>query len=201
MSGKNSKIREAIIDAALELFREQGYDKVSVNAICKKAYVAHSSFYYLFSGKEDLISYMLRDVMESDPIVTDELVFAANDIERMWAIGSRYLDVCRRIGHEITSSMYQLELRGNFPCLKIIHSADEWFVRFTENAQAQGIIRSTLPASFLGPFILDTAHKIVYDWCSCKGDFNLHRRAREYAEMLLDVAPEYRMTEQQLAEL
>ena len=201
MSGKNSKIREAIIDAALELFREQGYDKVSVNAICKRAYVAHSSFYYLFSGKEDLISFMLRDVMESNPIVTDELMFANNDFERMWLIGKRYLDVCVRIGHEITSSMYQLELRGSFPCLDTIHTSDDWFIRFTEKAQAQGIIQSPMPAEFLGPFTIDSVHKVVYDWCVSKGSFNLYRRARQYVEIINEVTLEYRMTEQQLAEL
>ena len=126
-------------------------------------------------------------------------MFADNDFERMWLIGKRYLDVCVRIGHEITSSIYQLELRGSFPCLDTIHTSDEWFIRFTENAKEHGIVRSSMPSEFLGPFCIDSVHKVVYDWCVCKGSFNLYRRAREYVEFIFDVAPEYRMTEEQLA--
>ena len=201
MAKKKSQARESIMAAAVELFREQGYDKVSVNAICQRAYVAHSTFYYMFSGKEDVLLNMLRDVTEDEPVLTEALMFAKNDFERMWTIGCRYLDICLKLGPEITASVYELELHGTFPLYQTLHSSDEWFLKFTENSKEQGLIRSSLPSEFLAPFILDSVSRVVYEWCVSKGSFPLLQRSRMYVETICDAAPEIRMTEEQLAVL
>ncbi len=201
MAGTHSRIRDNIIQAAVELFREQGYDNVSVNAICKRAYVAHSSFYYLFSGKQEIIECLLRDVRENEQQLTEALLFASNDFERMWTICCRYLDVALRLGPEITASLMKLELSGSLRSLEYVHAVDSWFIRFTENCLRQGIMRTGMPAEFVAVFGIDAVYKLVYDWCAQKGAFNLRRRAREVSEALYDLAPEYRMSEQEKANL
>lgn len=201
MPGEKSRIRNGIVQAAVELFRENGYDNVSVNAICQKAEVAHSSFYYLFSGKEDLLEYLLRDVMENKPVLTEDLLFAENDYERMWIICCRYLDICLSLGPQFTASMFRLELSDRLKPLEAVHTSDSWFIRFTDNCQKQGIMRTNMPAEYAATKSIDVVYKITYDWCLQKGAFNLKRKAREDTEIFFDIAPEYRMTEAQLEAL
>ena len=201
MAGENSKIRESIIHAALTLFREKGYDSVSVNEICRKAYVAHSSFYYLFSGKQEILQYLLNEVRVDERTLSEALLFAKNDFERMWAICCRYLDIAISLGPKLSAELMRLELTGVVDVLRPIHSVDSWFIRFTENGQQQGVIRSNLPAEFLGPFGIDNVYKLVYDWNASQGGFSLVRRAREMSEILYDIAPEYRMTDAELKKL
>ncbi len=53
--GKAARTRSAIIDAALKLFREKGYDATTMRAIAGEAGVSVGNAYYYFDSKEQLI--------------------------------------------------------------------------------------------------------------------------------------------------
>ena len=53
--GKSARTRSAIIDAALTLFRERGYDATTMRAIAAEAGVSVGNAYYYFSSKEQLV--------------------------------------------------------------------------------------------------------------------------------------------------
>ncbi|MBI3966681.1 MAG: TetR family transcriptional regulator [Chloroflexi bacterium] len=52
---KGGQTRERILRAALELFRERGYDETTMRAISERAGVALGNAYYYFRSKEHLI--------------------------------------------------------------------------------------------------------------------------------------------------
>jgi AcrR family transcriptional regulator len=52
---KGEQTRGAIVEAALRLFRENGYEATTMRAIAKEAGVATGNAYYYFSSKEELI--------------------------------------------------------------------------------------------------------------------------------------------------
>lgn len=52
---KAERTRSAIIDAALALFRERGYDATTMRAIAVEAGVSVGNAYYYFAGKEQLV--------------------------------------------------------------------------------------------------------------------------------------------------
>src|SRR6266508_1149105 len=52
---KSTRTRSAIIDAALGLFREKGYDATTMRAIAAEAGVSVGNAYYYFASKEQLI--------------------------------------------------------------------------------------------------------------------------------------------------
>ncbi len=47
--------RERILDVALELFNEQGYDKTSLREIAERLGVTKAALYYHFKSKEDIL--------------------------------------------------------------------------------------------------------------------------------------------------
>jgi AcrR family transcriptional regulator len=55
MSERAAKTRAAIIEAALTLFRERGYEAATMRAIAERAGVSAGNAYYYFSSKEELI--------------------------------------------------------------------------------------------------------------------------------------------------
>lgn len=57
---KQENSREVILQSALELFAEQGYDAVSVNHIAKKAGITKPTLYYFFNSKEGLFQALLQ---------------------------------------------------------------------------------------------------------------------------------------------
>jgi AcrR family transcriptional regulator len=66
--------RRKIYDAALELFREKGFDETTMRDIAAKAGVALGGAYYYFSSKEAIVLAFYREMQESsNELVVDAL--------------------------------------------------------------------------------------------------------------------------------
>ncbi|MEV7779892.1 TetR family transcriptional regulator [Kitasatospora sp. NPDC088351] len=52
---KKARTREAIRTAALDLFEEQGFERTTVDQICRRADVAHRTFFRYYPSKESLL--------------------------------------------------------------------------------------------------------------------------------------------------
>jgi TetR/AcrR family transcriptional repressor of nem operon len=58
--------RRRILDVASRLFRDKGFDAVSVAEVMKAAGLTHGGFYGHFSSKDDLIAQTLAHVLAAD---------------------------------------------------------------------------------------------------------------------------------------
>lgn len=197
---KVSLLQDKIADAAVGLFRDRGYETVSVGDICAAAGVARSSFYRAFSCKNDIIRRIFEHTDANSIVSVEELLAAENDFDRMWIIGDRYISLSRSLGPELSNTFMCMTARGEIDLLALGHSVDSWFIRLTRNCQKTGIIRSKEPAELLGPLMVDMVYHELYVWGMRKGNYPIRARARLVTETLVDLAPEYRWTEQQRAE-
>ena len=62
--------KKAILDSANKLFSENGFDGTSVNDIAKHAKVNKPLIYYHFGSKDELLDYVLKDIISSAEEVT-----------------------------------------------------------------------------------------------------------------------------------
>ena len=62
--GNNSNSKNTILQCALELFSERGYDAVSVSEIVQKAGVTKPTLYYFFESKEGVFKAILEEKYE-----------------------------------------------------------------------------------------------------------------------------------------
>ena len=197
---KVSLLQDKIADAAVGLFRDRGYETVSVGDICAAAGVARSSFYRAFSCKNDIIRRIFEHTDANSIVSVEELLAAENDFDRMWIIGDRYISLSRSLGPELSNTFMCMTARGEIDLLALGHSVDSWFIRLTRNCQKTGIIRSKEPAELLGPLMVDMVYHELYVWGMRKGNYPIRARARLVTETLVNLAPEYRWTEQQRAQ-
>lgn len=197
---KVSLLQDKIADAAVGLFRDRGYETVSVGDICAAAGVARSSFYRAFSCKNDIIRRLFEHTDANSIVSVEELLAAENDFDRMWIIGDRYISLSRSLGPELSNTFMCMTARGEIDLLALGHSVDSWFIRLTRNCQKTGIIRSKEPAELLGPLMVDMVYHELYVWGMRKGNYPIRARARLVTETLVNLAPEYRWTQQQRAE-
>ncbi|MEO3785277.1 TetR family transcriptional regulator [Actinocorallia sp. B10E7] len=63
--GRSEQTRELIVDTALRLFRERGYDATTMRAIAKEAGVSVGNAYYYFGSKEELVQAYYDELQES----------------------------------------------------------------------------------------------------------------------------------------
>ena len=192
MQHANSKNISLIIDTAVSLFKTHGYQNVSVNKICKSANIPRSSFYTLFSGKKDIISYILSEKGLDHSTVFHDFVDLANDFERIWNLCDHYLTIVEDFGPKLTGSLLCMELEGALVIYEDIHSLDSLLVKLMKNCQKIGIIQCSTPAKNLIPITDSLVFQVVYDWCRCNGAFSLKKTARSYMETVLNVASQYR---------
>lgn len=199
MAEANSNHVKVICDAALKLFQKNGYDDVSVNDICKEAGIARSTFYLTFSNKKEIVAKLLDDARLNREDFFGEFVEADNDFERMWILCNRYLDVVVDFGPELTATVFELELKGELNIIDLVHRVDEWMIKLCRNAQKSGYILSPEPAEIIAPLSVSTAYYTTYEWAQRRGkDFDLRQMTRVRAEAVLNLAPQYRMSEKQL---
>jgi AcrR family transcriptional regulator len=91
---KAARTRSAIIDAALRLFRERGYDATTMRAIASEAGVSVGNAYYYFESKEQLIQgfydrAQVDHASAARPVLERETDLAA----RIVGVGEAWLEV------------------------------------------------------------------------------------------------------------
>ncbi len=192
MAGSDSRLAGPIIEAAIRLFKRDGYSRVSVNDICEESGIARSSFYRVFSSKKEIIGTILQNARDLQQSTLDDLLSAENDFERMWALCERNLRIALEFGPELTGSLLSLELSNEIGIVNVIREMNPWLIKLTRNAQKAGIILNPEDPEILAPIVADLMIQVTYDWCRCKGSFSLRRKARICAEAAFYVAREYR---------
>lgn len=84
---RRGSTRERILDVALQLFNEQGYDKTSLREIAEKLQVTKAALYYHFERKEDILLQLHLRLHALGRDVLDRLgnLDTAVDKTRAWA--------------------------------------------------------------------------------------------------------------------
>ncbi len=84
-----SEAKERIINAALELFSQKGFDATRVSDIAGAANVNKALIYYYFKSKQDILDFMVHSLL--DKAVSIALDFIQKNIVQMIAGG--HLDI------------------------------------------------------------------------------------------------------------
>lgn len=61
MSSKINKTKDKIVEAALDLFYQQGYEEASIKEIVNKAQVSKGAFYHYFKSKDSVLAVVIDD--------------------------------------------------------------------------------------------------------------------------------------------
>lgn len=89
---KSERTRSAIIDAALKLFRERGYDATTMRAIADEASVSVGNAYYYFKSKEQLIQGFYDRVYEEHSAASRPVLDRESDLTaRIVGVGEVWL--------------------------------------------------------------------------------------------------------------
>lgn len=195
------KVKENIAKCAIELFKSEGYDSVSVNEICEKANVSRSVFYTMFKGKRGILDYVVSKPQQNDDEGFRRFADAENDFERIWQLFERFIFIALDFGPKLTSRLFIMQFESPQGIRDAVHALDELFATLAKNCAKNGIIETEEPPELLSCIATDLIIHELYVWCSQNGNFSLRERARQYAEIAYHVKPQYRMTPEQRAAL
>jgi AcrR family transcriptional regulator len=93
---KSEQTRALILETAMRLFQERGYDKTTMRAIAQEAGVSVGNAYYYFAGKEHLIQgFYDRIAAEHQEAVRDVLARETDLQARLAGVLKVWLDIAR----------------------------------------------------------------------------------------------------------
>ena len=201
MQDLSNRGRENIAKCAIELFKAEGYDNVSVNEICEKAHVSRTVFYTMFKGKRGILDYVVSTPQQNDDEGFRRFADAENDFERIWQLFERFIAIALDFGPKLTSRLFIMQFESPQGIRDAVHALDDLFATLAKNCAKNGIIETEEPPELLSHIATDLILHELYVWCSQNGNFSLRERARQYAEVAYHVKPQYRMTPEQRAAL
>ena len=201
MQDLSHKVKENIAKCAIELFKSEVCDSVSVNEICEKANVSGSVFYTMFKGKRGILDYVVSKPQKNDDEGFRRFADAENDFERIWQLFERFIFIALDFGPKLTSRLFIMQFESPQGIRDAVHALDDLFATLAKNCAKNGIIETEEPPELLSRIATDLIIHELYVWCSQNGNFSLRERARQYAEIAYHVKPHYRMTPEQRAAL
>lgn len=189
---KEHQVTEKLKKVAINLFKTYGYNNVSVRQICNAAGVPRSTFYSMYSSKDDLVISIYTVNMDISEEKLEELAHTKNDLERIWAIYSQYIKLAKNVGTEVSAALMIIELNRNVGIYDAMKKVRRYSVALCQNCQEQGLVTNPWPAEQLIPMVSASLNNQVFEWCRCKGDYPLMKNARMTFEALLNVPEKYR---------
>lgn len=185
MEGKKGT-REKIVDAAIELFKDNPYEQITVKDICDAAGVTRNSFYYYFENKEIVFDAIGDWCSRTAKRRLPEVFSSRSTYQQVWEIYRLYLETQIDLGPEIMNHVCASRtLKGRSDYYSYIdNSLAASITRLIRASQKDGIIRNDQDPTNL----LWTSYAIVrgvnIKWCFQWGESDLIGETRAALDTL-----------------
>ena len=189
MSKKNERnTKGRIINAAWDLFYEQGYDDTTVEEIIERSGTSKGSFYHYFEGKDALLgslSYIfdeeyenLRDNMPDGMDSFDKLLYLN---EKLFAMIENRIDI------ELLKRLYstQLVTKGEKHLLDSKRVYYKLLKAIATEGQEAGELTDKMSVKEIVKLYALCERALLYDWCLCNGEYSLKQYAKNVMPMFL----------------
>lgn len=189
MSKKNERnTKGRIINAAWDLFYEQGYDDTTVEEIIERSGTSKGSFYHYFEGKDALLgslSYIfdeeyenLRDNMPEKMDSFDKLLYLN---EKLFAMIENRIDI------ELLKRLYstQLVTKGEKHLLDSKRVYYKLLKAIATEGQEAGELTDKMSVKEIVKLYALCERALLYDWCLCNGEYSLKQYAKNVMPMFL----------------
>lgn len=110
MTSKSERTRDQLIETALQLFRELGYEKTTMRRIATEAGVSTGNAYYYFSGKDELVQQLYGRIQEEHRALAEHRLRRGGPLtENLTAVLHAGMDTMTPY-HSLGSTMLQTAL-------------------------------------------------------------------------------------------
>lgn len=173
------KTKKEILETAIALMQEHGYEKVSIRHICDKLGISTGAFYHHFPSKEEMInqSFSIYDVA-----LTQFLEEYSNDnpINAIHDILMHQTKFVIEHSANFTNKLYisQLSVQNRYA----INHARKYYqtiYHYLEIANHNKLLRTNKSLDYLTDFLLKFVRGSIIDWCLHNYDYNLLSRLED----------------------
>jgi len=190
MAKKNSRnTKGRIIQAAWQLFYQQGYDDTTVEEIIEASGTSRGSFYHYFEGKDALlssVSFLFDEKYEELMACMDpekdrfEVLMELNRELFAMIENSISLDLLARLYSS------QLVTRGDKHLLDHNRTYYKLLRQIVTEGQKKGELREDVSVNEIVKAYALCERALIYDWCISNGDYSLCQYAKSMMPVFLN---------------
>jgi AcrR family transcriptional regulator len=174
----DSKIR--IIKKAVGLFQSDGYDRVSIDRLCKACGITKGTFYYHFSAKDEIIFHYFNDFSSKLMDVMPRMVQQASYKDKLWVLTEYWIDNTVSLGPSLLKAFMIADAekgRLHFSPYEScrpgeIKSSHDMGIELIKQGQTQGTVRQGIAPELLLQTFTFTAIGVTFDWSSNNGAYD-----------------------------
>ncbi len=189
MSKKNEKnTRGKIINAAWDLFYEQGYENTTVEEIIEKSKTSKGSFYHYFEGKDALLGSLSYIFDEEYERLQNSLPSVMSSLEKLLYLNSELFAVIEdRIDIDLLTRLYstQLVTKGEKHLLDSKRLYYKLLKRIVSDGQKNREFTKDMTVNEIVKIYAMCERALIYDWCLCNGEYSLCSYAKKTMPMFL----------------
>lgn len=181
-------IKHIILTNAIELFKKNGFDNVTINEICESCNITKRTFYYHYDSKKTLLLNYFSLVDEDIETTLEDIDNETTWLDKCWKVKEIHVrgianlntDILKnliKIDMEQQNSMFSFKLNDFDPNLKRLR---QMVIEYTHKAQETGEIDADTSAEDLSYCFASAFLGLSVNWCSTGGNYDLVEAAKKY---------------------
>ena len=179
--------KELILDKSLELFRQYGYEKITINDICDECHMNVGTLYHHFGSKLGILQAISDNMSVASALEENDPKLVRRPCETIMHFLLDYANRWEMLGVDLTTQIFQ-----NFQKIYINpltytlreSEAISSLARFIKFSQKAGCFDPSADAEKTANLIMLIGRGLVYDWCMQNGAYNLSEKAAELMYLL-----------------
>ncbi|MBD7912840.1 MULTISPECIES: TetR/AcrR family transcriptional regulator [Clostridium] len=178
------KTKNKLYKISIELLEKQGYEKLKIEDICKKAGVSVGSFYNYFNSKNDILIEVYK---RADNYFENEVknnLTSTNNLDKIIEFFDYYGKYNDIVGIDIMKQLYNSSNKI-FPqkgrLMQVL------LKEIILEGQSKNEISSNMTPEEICDYLFISARGLIYDWCLHDGTYNIVEAMHKYISLLITI--------------
>jgi len=187
-SKQNDKYHR-ILEAAVQVFAEQGFFQSTVSQIARVAGVADGTIYLYFKNKDDILvqifSYKTKQVFEG---FREEVDRVTDPVEKLRNLVRRHLEEFQKdryMAIVYQSETHQTSRRAEEQIREMSKLYLDLISEIIEQGQADGCMRKDLYLGLVRRFIIGAVDEVINTWLHSEGQYDLTSMADPLVDLFI----------------
>lgn len=184
--------RNKIFRIASKLFKEKGYNNVTVDDICDACNLSKRAFYYHLKSKGDILFHYYDHVIDNITPLLMQMLNTDSNWDQLILLFDHLITGISDLGPDINSQLLSINLQDNKNTFDLRQDLADIAVQIIENGQNMKQIRNlNNPANlYRSAAYMFTGYE--YMWCAKNGNFPWKEEFYNSLENLFDLDPALR---------
>jgi AcrR family transcriptional regulator len=190
---QGAETRRKIIESADSLFREYGFDNVSVDSIVEKAGISKGGFYVHFESKDALTAVLITEYVKRADLsygaFTETFPEGAETSAILLSLVGKIADmITDRVGYVLIKMAYRIQIDRNISTDALLsYSRDIYrvFGSLIQRGVRRGEFTKELDAETTAEQFVTVLRGFTYEWCIRYPDFHLKEELLRQFQLLL----------------